>query len=470
MKKYLFLASVAALSFTACTNETEEYVGAGSADQQKEIAFFAVNQAATKGAVTTATFPTEEKIKASALDLTNHRQFFEPTTFKYNGTTHLWEGETDHRYWPLSEVQVNFLAIALENVTTPASDIAWTTTGTQSSEVQSVQVAQADNYSTSTAQKDFMYAIGNGQVTRNGNILSFPTKVDMTFKHAQAYMVFNAKAADEASENITIKNILINGARTSGTATIARANAGTYADENINLNWTSTGYPGGGTAVAYNSVTPTQAAFSPAQEITDDDYTEIGHLMVVPNMSDVNTYANGGFTSIKIVYTLGGNDYEYVYTPAAADTKLKAGYKYVYNITFKLHEIVIDPVVTVWDTDVNDDDIANDDVNILIPSVAYNESGADVYIGATAGTYTFTISNVPATGGETYSVVEKDAAGDTDFITSVSQTNDATSGAKGNMVITVVTTAGANDAHRAFVIKLGSTEKMVVTLTKKTSV
>lgn len=398
MKK-LFLFSVAALAICACSKD-EKIAENATANQQKEIALFAVNQGATRAAITGTTFPTDLHMNVSALDLTNDRAFFTPTEFAKGAS--YWEG-SPKRYWPLSPVQVNFLAIANANATTPATDISWTTTGTQDSEAQSVQVAQADNYAN---QKDFMYAVGCGRVTQTGSALSIPEKVDMTFKHAQAYLVFQAKAANAASENIKIKNILINGARTSGTATIARANAGTYGDEGINLNWTGAGYPGGGTAVAYNSITPTQEAFDPVQSITDDAFTEIGHLMVVPYMTAVNTYAEGGFTTFKIIYTLNEKDYEYVYTPTS--TMLEAGKKYVYNITFNLHEILINPDVQNWDGDINNNDVADDDVVVNIPEYT-TQRGNNLTITANeAGKYRVKIADFGVDKAYTVAVTDGD--------------------------------------------------------------
>ena len=208
MKKYFYLFATAAVALASCSSDDTiaENSSSFGSNQQNEIAIFAVNQGATRAAITGTTFPTDLHMNVSALDLTNHREFFTPTEFA-KGTTY-WEGTTK-RYWPLSPVQVNFLAIANAYATTPASDITWTTTGTQSSEAQSVQVVMANNYAASTAQKDFMFAVGNGQVTKNGNNLSFPTKIDMEFKHTQAYLVFNLKAADDACDvNIFTKKDL----------------------------------------------------------------------------------------------------------------------------------------------------------------------------------------------------------------------------------------------------------------------
>ena len=445
MKK-LFLFSVAALAFCACSSDETVSENSAANQQPKEISFFALNKGATRAAITDAVFPTTLGMKVSALDLTNHRKFFDETAFSH-GTTY-WEG-SPKRYWPLSPVQINFLAIANAN-SNNTDGVTWTTTGTAASEAQSVQVVMADNYAASTAQRDFMFAVGNGQVTKNGNNLSFPTKVDMEFKHTQAYLVFNLKAADDASKAIKITNVELKNVYTQGTATIARHTPGTYADASTDLTWDRS--TGATDAANYRSVTTTQAAIS--QSLTTD-FVETGHLMVVPNTTAANTYADNGTTMLQISYLLDGKDYTLEYV--LDNDTYKAGYKYVYNITFKLHEIVIDPKVTVWNTDTNDNSAADDDVNIFIPSISYNENGATVSIGKTAGTYTFDISNVPA---GTYTIAEGTTG--TDFIESVGITDNSST--NGSVTITVVSNGGTDDTTRPIILKNSDTDKMTITV------
>ena len=380
-------------------------------------------------------------MNVSALDLTNHREFFAPTEFA-KGTTY-WEGTTK-RYWPLSPVQVNFLAIANQNVTTPATDVTWTTTGTQSSEAQSVQVVMADNYAVAN-QKDFMYAL-------NGNNLSFPTKIDMAFKHAQAYLVFNLKAADEASQNIKITNIELKGVYTSGTATIARTNPGTYADNNTSLTWASRG---GTASTAFASVLSNQTAITSPGTALSTGGSEFGHLLIVPNVS-ANTPSNNGDVELKISYTLDEKPYTYTYKIAAP--VYDAGKKYTYDITFKLHEIFIDPSVTEWDGTGNT-------TNIYLPSIAFAEN-ANVSIGNTEGEYTFTISGLPANGGGTYTFEEAAAdSDDLDFIdgaVSIVENETATEG--GHITLKFKSTGGVDGKKHVLNLKLGSTQKMKITL------
>lgn len=452
MKK-LFLFSVAALAFCACSSDEVVSENSAANQQPKEISFAPLNKVNTRaisnskhGYINGTTFDQAWGMTVSAVDVANSTSpFFAATDFTYKTTPGLWGGETP-RYWPLSPVQINFLAIAHANADN-STGVSWTNSTT------SHQVTvDVDNYA-KTAQYDLVYAIGHGQVTQNGNALSFPTKVDMIFKHAQAYLVFNLKAADDASKAITITNVELQNVWTKGTATIARTNPSTYADNNTSLTWNRTA--GDGDAATYRSVTTTQAAIS--QTLTTD-FVETGHLLVIPNMTTANTPTdNATDTKLKISYTLNGNPYTYVYT--IDNDTYDAGKKYIYNITFKLHEIFIDPVVTDWVETGNT-------TNIYIPSVAYNESGATVGIGATAGYYTFTISDVPANGGSSYDVV---ADGST-IIDTIEKTDDSTtSSEKGNITIKVKSKGGAANATETFKLKLGGTEKMTVTLQLKTT-
>lgn len=464
MKK-LFLFSVAALAFAACSND-ETVSESATANQPQEIAISPLTQNTTRaisntnyGYINGTTFNTDWGMTVSAVDITNSREFFGATNFLYNyvngssGSSALWGAETNARYWPLSPAQINFLAIAhgnSDNATTNGSTSAATWSNTTSN--HKVEFVMANNYAYNTAQRDFIYAIGNGQVTQIGNNLSFPTKVDMTFKHTQAYLVFKVQAADAASCGITITNIELKNVWTQGTATIARTNPGTYADDNTSLTWNRAS--GNTDAGNYRSVTESQAAIS--YDLTTTS-TEKGHLLVVPNMTTANTAADNGTTMMKISYTLDGKAYTYEYE--ITNDTWDAGKKYIYDITFKLHEIFVSPSVTDW---------ADGGTTVIyIPSVAFNESGANVSIGNTAGTYTFTISSVPTCGESSYSFVEADANSDNlDFIDGdiTIVENTVTSSAAGNITLKFKSTGGDDGKKHLIKLKLGETEKMVITV------
>ena len=322
MKKYLFLASVAALSFTACTNETEEYVGTGSANQQQEIAFVAVSQPTTRGqyAVTTTTFPTDNTMEVRAYKTQpTPGDYFDQTTFtKGEGAT--WKGS---KYWPLGVSKLNFFAVSGFGVDEDDIEISDALAGA------TVAYTTANSYS-ATTQSDIMYAFGRGAVTKSGSSLVFPT-VAMEFKHALALVDFEVKgySATEVAA-ITVNSITLKGAKYNGTLTLTNTNAATESDAvTTAVSWVA------GDAVA----TQTVPGVSASTAITTD-FARIGKgLMVIPGT---------GFTSFVINYTMDGDDYDYEYTPDPAVSSTTANNKYTYQITFKLHEIEIAPTVAEW--------------------------------------------------------------------------------------------------------------------------
>lgn len=354
MKKYLFLASVAALSFTACTNETEEYVGAGSANQQKEIALFALNQKATKAAITDGVFPTAGTIEVAAYT-GGKGELFSHSTFTWSSSGTIWTGG---KYWPLSPCFVNFLAYAY--LTPGASAPTWGTTS--NTDASKVVLPMGDN---SSAQNDLMYAVGQGQVSQTDNALTFPENVGMAFKHAQALLTFNLKAADAASQAITITSISLKNAHFAGTYTIdnsANYDATSVIVPSVTGSWTTVGDAKASQEVAVSGAL---------------SETRTGQIMAVPNG------VSAAFDKFVINYQLNSVDYSYEYTPS--DRALAEGKNYVYDITFKLNEIKINASVNEW-TD-------NRTEYINIPTMAIG-SNYTVNASKYAQTLTFNIAGL----------------------------------------------------------------------------
>lgn len=412
MKKYLYLIPVAALAMTACTNESDEYVGNGSANQPNEIALFAVNQGTTRaassnGAIEGTTFPTTLDMKVTAWEQgATGRDFFGATDFKYQyaggadtdaGST--WGGDPA-RYWPLSPCYINFLAITNANDDN-TTGVTWGDAG--ATFASKVAVAMEDNYAIGTKQHDFLYAIGHGEVTQSGNALSFPDKVDMTFKHAQAYLVFQVKAADAASRAIKIKNIEIYGARFAGTATINHTNYNAQSSQNTTLYWNPTTQTN-----EYKCVLNDQTAKADEAASVDltQSFVQMGKIIVVPNMSAADTYSDNGTTKIKITYYLDSKEYSYEYE--VDNDTYEAGKKYVYDITFKLHEIFIAPVVQDWIVDLNNNTVTDDDVMIDIPEQSTQHGTALTITANEAGKYSVKVTNLGASKAYTVAVTDDD--------------------------------------------------------------
>ena len=328
MKK-LFLFSVAALAFCACSSDEVVSENSAANQQPKEISFAPLTKPNTRAAVDGTGFPTALSMMVTAYDAEKPGVFFDATPFS-KGSSTTWAG-TPSKYWPLAPATINFLAIANANEDN-ATGVTW-----GENKADGVTIVMSDN---STEQRDLMYACGTGSVTQTSNALEFPEKVPMIFKHAQAWIKFTVKAnsTTEASKLI-VNSITLNSVSCVGTFAVTHANydktaaqrtAATPAgalDGSVSGTWSAYSASAGDKAVikaaGYSALSTSEQAF--------------GDLMVVPDQ---------GMATFTINYTVDGNTYDYVYTPAS--TTLAQRTKYVYNITFKLHEIEIAPVVSDW--------------------------------------------------------------------------------------------------------------------------
>lgn len=332
MKKSLFLFATAALVLASCSNDvtvSENTAPAGS-NAQKEIAFsplsntpkYAIRRAPVDG----TTFPTTESMQVAAYMVEPVGQagdYFAPTAFTYS-TSNIWKGG---KYWPLSECYINFLAYAQFEGTSAT----WGATHKASG----VTLVMTDN---SSAQKDLMYAIGHGEVTKSGNVLTFPT-VSMAFNHAQAWIKFQVKAANTASEAITVNKITLNGAKYNGTYTITHTAYNATSGQSVAGAWSDLG-------AAKNVEIPYNTALSAA------DFATVGNgLMIVPDGT-----AAADFTNFTINYTYDGKTYDFTYTPETVT--IDQAHSYTYKITFTLHEIEIAATVDNW---------TNTDVPVAVP-------------------------------------------------------------------------------------------------------
>ena len=327
MKHLLFIFSFAALVLVGCTQIENVYTGS---DAAREIAFQTITTPQTRAAVDGTDFPTTLDMMVTAYQVTpTAAVYFDATIFKYqyagsasNATVNAsyWGGETA-RYWPLSPAHINFLAIANAN----ADNAAGVTWGTNKAD--QVTIVMADNHE---AQRDLMYAIGNGAVTQSGNTLTFPPKVDMEFYHAQAWIDFKVQAKTTTETAITVNSITLKGAKYNGTYTVTHTAYNASTGQSVAGAWTALGS-------AQDIAVP---GWSPAALTTD--FVTVGNgLMIVPDDTSADD-----FTSFTIAYSFDGKDYTYTYTPASKSVDQKK--HYIYEITFQLHEIFINPSVEDW--------------------------------------------------------------------------------------------------------------------------
>lgn len=345
MKK-LFLFSVATLAFCACSSDETVSENNVANQQPKEISFSPLAKPNTRAAADTyqyaidgATFPTDLNMYVAAYQVEpTATNYFAGTNFTYNSaastslTIPVWSGATK-RYWPLVPAYINFLAYA--NVTGTAA-FNGTTPASQAI------ITQSDNH---TAQTDLMYAIGNGEVTQNttNNALTFPNKVNMQFKHAQAWMDFYVKANSNVETAITINSIKLYGAKYSGTYTITHTKYNAKTEQSVAGVWTATGSQGDYAVPGWSATALTTTL------------AQVGRgLLIVPD----DDPATNDWTSFVINYTYDGKTYDYTYNaPAAPGATVAQAKHYVFNITFKLHEIFVAATVVDWENVTTDETI-----------------------------------------------------------------------------------------------------------------
>jgi len=426
MKK-LFLFSVAALAFCACSSDEVVSENNAANQQPKEISFSPLAKPNTRAAILDGTFPTESAIQVAAYDAQNNVNFFNAAEFTHNThNTSGWWGCSTAKYWPLSPATINFLGYA--NLT--AGSAIWSSPDNAAG----VTLAMADNSST---QNDLMYAVGQGKVTQTGNALVIPDKVDMVFKHAQALLTFNVKANVESV--ITLKKITLNNAIFSGSlALTSNCKTATAAEPTVTATWT----PG--------SPTATFDAFSDVYSVTTSSVKK-AEIMVVPYPLATS------FDSFTLTYRIAGVDKDLTYTFTPADRNLTKATKYVYDITFNLHEIFINASVTPWI-----DTTPTNYVEVPTKAFVYNSTtgttGTYTLPSVTAGTYSVTITNLPSA---TYTIEEGNAAdSDQDFITNITNSN-LTSVDKIDISFTV---SAASGKKHNIVIKDGGTTVFTLTV------
>ena len=333
MKKSFFILAAAAVVLAGCNNDVtlDENTALAGSNAQKEIAFTTLShtpkRSVRRAPVRETEFPTTSDMQVAAWDVTNGRNFFTHTTFSYSGASTIWKGG---KYWPLSAAYINFLAYANFQGTagSETNGATWAT-----NEASQVTLVMTDN---KTAQKDLMYAIGNGEVEQSDNALTFPTNVPMAFKHAQAWISFYADAYDATSGGkVTLNSITLNGAKYNGTYTITHTNYDADDEQSVAGAWSSLG----STA---NVAVPSWDAAAIAYD-SEGDGVEVGDgLLIVPDDDD----ETADFASFTINYTLDGNTYNYTYTPSARN--VDQAKHYIYKINFHLHEIEINAEVTGW--------------------------------------------------------------------------------------------------------------------------
>ena len=384
MKKSLFILATAAIALASCNNDVKIAENKTLGNNPQEIALVPFAQRPLRAASTSdvfqavsdANYPKNYSMDVSAQAVVgaSAQNYFELTNFTFDNTTKWWNGSTK-RYWPLAPATVNFLAVS-----------NWTKTSVVSTTMSDPYASTAtitlgDNKPTEVdatwVQHDLMYAYGRATVNQAGNALSFPDKVDMTFKHALAWVDFQVKGNSAVEQGaITLNSITLNNARYAGKYQVNVTNYD-KAEGAGNLSFGTCQWldEGIGSPVATQEVKGYSAATLPAA------YTSVGYgLLVIPTGSKQTTGIS--FDSFTLNYSINGATFNYTYTPTAEQRTLEAGKKYIFQVNFTLHEIFINASVENWN--------AQTPVDVEVPetaSYAITEATHTFNIPATAGTY-----------------------------------------------------------------------------------
>ena len=450
MKKKLFFLAAAAVALASCSSDetTAENSSVSQANQPKEIALSTFAQKATRAAWNGTTFPGSGDgygIKLASYDATKGNIYFNDGDFTYStgtGAGIIYHDATTPRYWPFADTWLHFLGVTY--MTTAENNVITTSFSTYGT-AGTAAVTLADN---STKQNDLMYAIGYGHVEQTGNALVIPDNVPMTYHHALASMSFRVKAS--VASAITVTGIKVNGAYESGVYNITHTGYNSQSStESVSGTWDVSAQLADVRTVPESNIGALNTTFS----------TEKG-LMVVP------VSAGNSFSGITIDYTMSGVNYSYTYTPASL--VLEQGKKYLYDITFTLHEILVNPSVQDWDA-------TTPTTNVEIPMTAYaHNAEADNTgnfptagnIAATAGTYSFQVTGLASTDDITVAA----GTGGTGTLTSVSKVYNTTSKVA---VVTFQVPANATNTAKTYVIDVtdsgtsGSHHKTTITVNQE---
>ena len=342
MKKYLLLASVAALAFTSCSDQSTEFVGDSAvAKQTREITFAPIAKPTTRAIVEGLTYPGGSSFYVSAFSIPGSGtadEYFSNVSFSKDGSNAWWVGDTK-QYWPLSPATLNFLAISssstISSFTSAGASIAWTHNASD--------------------MDDLMYGTGQGTVTQTGNALTYGNNVGIVFKHALAQVAFYVKVGNSAyASDIHITKIALNDMVTAGTFTLTNSTPTTTAAQSASGVWAST--------TTANTDVPGSTTYASTDMSTS---LALDGQVLVPCKNTSSPF--NSFTGFTVYFTINGNAYTYSYDVPAAEQVLEQGKKYVYDLTFNLTEIRIAPSVTDWDTDIDGNSTADDDIVVAIP-------------------------------------------------------------------------------------------------------
>ena len=355
MKKLFFIVAITGAALVSCTkNEL-----APSATEQHEITFASpVVGVQTKafGAIGT-TYNTSENFEVWSVYNTEDisewggTTYFSDVTAQYNTDADGW-GLNPKYFWPANG-KLSFVALspAMINTTTYTADNGFTIQSwSQGASEEAIVDLMYSEPTFNQKRADFANDdndddnddIANGEHKYNG--------VDIKFKHALSYLVFNIKTKENYAPQtqFQLESITLSGIYTTGTFT----QKGIPAEGETWDPWAES-TTNTGTYAAYNEVEATErlAFTSTAVAVPETTGKEI---ILLPQALTADQQ------KITIKYDIRTNfmeDDEWITQTQTVDltnttvTEWEMGKKYTYTITIGMDEILFDPAVTDWDSE-----------------------------------------------------------------------------------------------------------------------
>lgn len=360
-------AFVTALLVASCSLDSVTTLS--DAIQPQEIGIRTLGSApGTKSAIDGTAFPQGYDMMVSAYkNIGSHAgtdvsaDYFEGIQFAYDGTSGSWKSTKGPKYWPLDGT-LDFLAVASAGTNTLANglDLSYSSNactwgdipGNAANNVaKKVVLNVPDN---SEKFDDLLYGAANAQgASASGT--------GIAFRHAMASVVFVAKCnvAYDAGENkgITIDGITIDGAKYSGTLTVANPAAGGGSGD-LTAAWSSldssvehlparvwksenNGTDASESALTALNLGTTYKDISVAANRFGEAYVILPGQAAVP--FTVTYTIHNGFEADGTTHK--DNQVQYQYTPSGT---WQMGKKYVYQLDFNLTEILVNPTVVNW--------------------------------------------------------------------------------------------------------------------------
>lgn len=322
MKKSLFFACIATLGLSACF-KAETVV----TEQPQEIGFKAISSNATKadaqleGTVLNTTYSiyasATQKNPAGVIEnaafFVDQRFWTDNDPVTASSQYHAWgTAAAAPIYWPVGGVSIDFLAYAMptEKHGTPVATYAAKDTDVAS-------VVAFKGWNTYENQVDLLYAANNAAKSSTSGAENY---VKLSFKHAQALLVFQAKV--NTANAVTIKSITINGLKVNGTFTVDNSR------NDLVASWSDLEAVAGENVIA-DGATP--GADNLGEPIATTEYAQIGSTLLIPEQPKCN------FT---IEYTMGeSKPMKYTYNETRGTWEM--GKKYIYKLDMALSEIIL---------------------------------------------------------------------------------------------------------------------------------